>query len=166
MAMLAPTIPLWYLPVALPTHEPIAEASGPTYEAFRDALTAVSIKLAQQIARDGEGATKFVTITVQGARSFAEARQGARVIATSALVKTALFGRGCQLGTCPCCRGTRRDRTRSPTHRPVVRRATTCGEWRSPTVSRGRCPRDADQAGSNDNGRSRRWRRDGDRLDL
>jgi glutamate N-acetyltransferase/amino-acid N-acetyltransferase len=79
-------------------HPTIAETSGTLYETFRDALTAVAIKLAQQIARDGEGATKFVTITVQGAQSFAEARQGARVIATSALVKTALFGEDANWG--------------------------------------------------------------------
>jgi len=73
-------------------NEPISDVEGPAYARFRDALTAVAARLAQEIARDGEGATKFVTVRVQGARSFGEARQGARVVATSALVKTAIFG--------------------------------------------------------------------------
>lgn len=73
-------------------NERIEVAEGPAYRIFRDALTAVAVRLAQEIARDGEGATKFVTITVRGASSFDQARQGARVIATSMLVKTAIFG--------------------------------------------------------------------------
>jgi glutamate N-acetyltransferase/amino-acid N-acetyltransferase len=60
--------------------------------AFRDALTAACIELAKMVARDGEGATKFVTIDVTGARSWDDARQIGRTIATSALVKTAIYG--------------------------------------------------------------------------
>jgi glutamate N-acetyltransferase/amino-acid N-acetyltransferase len=63
-----------------------------TFDAFRDALTAVCIELAKLVARDGEGATKFVTINVTGAYTFEEARQIGRTVATSALVKTAIFG--------------------------------------------------------------------------
>jgi len=70
----------------------IEDTRDPRYVAFRDALTAVAARLAQEIARDGEGATKFVTVRVRGARSFDEARQGARIIATSSLVKTAIYG--------------------------------------------------------------------------
>ena len=70
----------------------IEAPEGSAYRTFRDALTAVAVQLAQEIARDGEGATKFVTITVRGATTFDQARQGARVIATSMLVKTAIFG--------------------------------------------------------------------------
>jgi len=70
----------------------IETSNGEDYYSFRDALTAIAAGLAQQIARDGEGATKFVTITVRGARSFDDARHGARVIATSSLVKTAIYG--------------------------------------------------------------------------
>lgn len=70
----------------------IERAEGEAFVAFRNALTAVAARLAQEIARDGEGATKFVTITVCGARSFDDARHGARVIATSSLVKTAIYG--------------------------------------------------------------------------
>lgn len=64
----------------------------PAFEIFRDALTAICRDLAKMIAGDGEGATKFVTINVTGARTFAEARQIGRTIATSPLVKTAIFG--------------------------------------------------------------------------
>jgi glutamate N-acetyltransferase / amino-acid N-acetyltransferase len=55
------------------------------------AVTEVCVELAQAIARDGEGATRFITIEVGGARSVAEARQVAYSIAHSPLVKTAMF---------------------------------------------------------------------------
>ena len=58
---------------------------------FSDALDAVCIALAQQIVRDGEGATKFISINVQSAADIAEARQVAYTIAHSPLVKTAFF---------------------------------------------------------------------------
>jgi glutamate N-acetyltransferase/amino-acid N-acetyltransferase len=56
------------------------------------ALGEVTGELARAIARDGEGATRLVTVRVGGARSAAEAERGARRIANSLLVKTALFG--------------------------------------------------------------------------
>ncbi len=59
---------------------------------FREALGAVCRDLAQQIVRDGEGATKFVTIRVAGATSEAAARRIGLVIANSPLVKTAIAG--------------------------------------------------------------------------
>jgi len=49
--------------------------------------------LARDLVRDGEGATKLITIRVSGARSSAEAERAARRIANSVLVKTAIFGR-------------------------------------------------------------------------
>ena len=61
-------------------------------EHFQEALTAVSRKLAQDIVRDGEGMTRFVTLHVQNAASGTAARQIANTIATSPLVKTAFFG--------------------------------------------------------------------------
>ena len=61
--------------------------------AFRDALLAVTTGLAQDLARDGEGATKLVTVVVRGARSHADAERAGRRIANSLLVKTAIFGR-------------------------------------------------------------------------
>ncbi len=70
----------------------ITSTASPAFEHFRDALTAVCIALARDIARDGEGATKLVTIDVTGARSWDEAHQIGRTIATSALTKTAIYG--------------------------------------------------------------------------
>ena len=58
--------------------------------AFRDALAAVTLELAHQIVRDGEGATKFVAVTVTGAADDAAAQAIARAVADSPLVKTAL----------------------------------------------------------------------------
>ncbi len=62
------------------------------YPAFVDALQAVCRELALAIVKGGEGATKLIAITVTGARSIAEARQTARAIANSPLVKTAVHG--------------------------------------------------------------------------
>ena len=60
--------------------------------AFASALTSLCTDLAQQIVRDGEGATKFITIRVEGAVSAAEARTAAKAVANSPLVKTAFYG--------------------------------------------------------------------------
>ena len=61
-------------------------------EAFQEALNEVCVYLAKSIARDGEGATKLIEVTVEGATKHAEARQAARAIASSPLVKAALHG--------------------------------------------------------------------------
>ena len=61
------------------------------YKAVARAVTEVCEDLAQAVVRDGEGATRFVTVSVGGAKSVAEARQVAYSIAQSPLVKTALF---------------------------------------------------------------------------
>ena len=71
---------------------PVAGPRSAGAAALRDALLAVATELAQAIARDGEGATKLVTVSVEGAASPAEAERAARRIANSLLVKTALFG--------------------------------------------------------------------------
>ena len=63
----------------------------PAWPAFRAALDEVCLQLAQAIVRDGEGATKFITVAVDQARDAAEARQVADAIAHSPLVKTAFF---------------------------------------------------------------------------
>lgn len=60
--------------------------------AFTDALTEVCGSLAEQMARDAEGATKFARITVRGARSVEEARKAARTVAASQLVQCSLNG--------------------------------------------------------------------------
>jgi glutamate N-acetyltransferase / amino-acid N-acetyltransferase len=72
---------------------PVLETTtGPEYTQFVTALTTVCVDLAKKVARDGEGATKLVTVEVSGALSDADAKQVARTIAESPLVKTALFG--------------------------------------------------------------------------
>jgi glutamate N-acetyltransferase/amino-acid N-acetyltransferase len=71
---------------------PVIEPDTPAFDAFLDALTGVSIRLAQAIVRDGEGATKFVTIRVEGLASDRDAHRVAETIATSPLVKTAIYG--------------------------------------------------------------------------
>ena len=71
---------------------PIARPGDRRLHGFRVALEAVLTDLAQQIVRDGEGAQKFVAITVRGAASEAAARRLGLTIANSPLVKTALAG--------------------------------------------------------------------------
>jgi glutamate N-acetyltransferase/amino-acid N-acetyltransferase len=76
----------------------ITDAASAHYAALRDAVTEVSQVLAQAIVRDGEGATKFMTIAVEGGASEAECRQVAYAIAHSPLVKTAFFASDPNLG--------------------------------------------------------------------
>ncbi|MGD0536829.1 MAG: bifunctional glutamate N-acetyltransferase/amino-acid acetyltransferase ArgJ [Verrucomicrobiota bacterium] len=59
---------------------------------FQAALNHVCLELAKMIVRDGEGVTRFVTVRVNGAKSFADANAAARAVANSALVKTSWFG--------------------------------------------------------------------------
>lgn len=66
---------------------------GEDFDAFRAALEAVCISLAKQMATDGEGATKFVTVTVKGAKSEKDAARAARAVAKSPLAKTSWFGK-------------------------------------------------------------------------
>ncbi len=73
-------------------HAPLRDVTGRAAARFQSALTAVCAELARAVARDGEGATKLVTVRVCGARSRGEAERAARRIANSLLVKTALFG--------------------------------------------------------------------------
>jgi len=77
---------------------PIASAADPRFAPLREALVAVARELAQAIVRDGEGATKFIEIRVEGARSRDEARQVGYAIAHSPLVKTAFFASDPNLG--------------------------------------------------------------------
>ena len=82
----------------------IASGTGPAVESESDlavlgrAVIDVATLLAQAIVRDGEGATKFVTVRVESARNVAEARQVAYAIAHSPLVKTAFFASDPNLG--------------------------------------------------------------------
>jgi len=75
----------------------ITEQSA-NFAALRDALTDVAVELAQAIVRDGEGATKFMTVQVEGGKDEAECRKVAYAIAHSPLIKTAFFASDPNLG--------------------------------------------------------------------
>ena len=76
----------------------IEDPNDPRLEGFRLALTEVLMDLAQQLVRDGEGASKFVKVTVAGATSEASAFKMARTICESPLVKTAFAGEDANWG--------------------------------------------------------------------
>ena len=76
----------------------LAEAERPEFHAFAGAVTDLATELAQAIVRDGEGATKFITIEVTGGRSCDECDQVGFSIAHSPLVKTAFFASDPNLG--------------------------------------------------------------------
>jgi glutamate N-acetyltransferase/amino-acid N-acetyltransferase len=76
----------------------VDSTDSPDYIALRDAVTGISTHLAQQIIRDGEGATKFMTISVEQGRDMDECRKIAYSIAHSPLVKTAFFASDPNLG--------------------------------------------------------------------
>ena len=76
----------------------ITSAASADYAALRAAVLAVATPLAQAIARDGEGATKFITIRVSGAADDNEAARVGKYIAHSPLVKTAFFASDPNLG--------------------------------------------------------------------
>lgn len=76
----------------------VSDAAGADYAALKAVLGDVAIELAQAMARDGEGATKFMTIAVEGGRDRAECKQIAYAIARSPLVKTAFFASDPNLG--------------------------------------------------------------------
>jgi glutamate N-acetyltransferase/amino-acid N-acetyltransferase len=69
-----------------------------SFDTFRQALIEISQQLAQMIVRDGEGATKFITIQIDGGKTEAECKQVAEAIAHSPLVKTAFFASDPNLG--------------------------------------------------------------------
>ena len=83
---------LFLMSSGLAGSDPVQGPGSPLYEPFRTALEAVLESLARAIVSDGEGATKFVAISVRGARNDAEARLAARTVAESPLCKTAFFG--------------------------------------------------------------------------
>ena len=76
----------------------VTSADDPKLAGFRHALTELMVDLATQIVRDGEGASKFITITVSGAESDHQARQIGLAIANSPLVKTAIAGEDANWG--------------------------------------------------------------------
>lgn len=76
----------------------ITGAADPAWAALRQAVIAVAEELAQAMVRDGEGASKFITIQVEGGKTREECRQVAYAIAHSPLVKTAFFASDPNLG--------------------------------------------------------------------
>lgn len=83
----------------------ITRTSSPDFEVFQTVLADFSAELAQLIVRDGEGATKFVTIRVVESASEKAARKVASTIARSPLVKTALYGKDANWGRILCATG-------------------------------------------------------------
>jgi glutamate N-acetyltransferase / amino-acid N-acetyltransferase len=79
-------------------HTPITQLESADGAVLREAVIAVSQQLAQAIVRDGEGATKFITVRIDGGRTKEECRQVAYAIAHSPLVKTAFFASDPNLG--------------------------------------------------------------------
>jgi glutamate N-acetyltransferase/amino-acid N-acetyltransferase len=77
---------------------PIQDPASPAGRCFRTALREVLLTLARKVVADGEGATKFVEIRVVRAMNPTQALQGARTVANSPLVKTALFGEDANWG--------------------------------------------------------------------
>ncbi|KAI9136162.1 hypothetical protein BKA69DRAFT_1066137 [Paraphysoderma sedebokerense] len=83
----------------------IEDSTSRDFVAFRNDLTDFSTSLAQLIPRDGEGATKFVTVQVTGAPTYQLAKQIASSVSTSALVKTAFHGEDANWGRILCAVG-------------------------------------------------------------
>ncbi|MDO8371372.1 MAG: bifunctional glutamate N-acetyltransferase/amino-acid acetyltransferase ArgJ, partial [Polaromonas sp.] len=79
-------------------HAPVTSLDSPDGQVLKAAMLDIAKKLAQAIVRDGEGATKFITIRVEGGKTGAECRQVAYAIAHSPLVKTAFFASDPNLG--------------------------------------------------------------------
>jgi glutamate N-acetyltransferase/amino-acid N-acetyltransferase len=76
----------------------VIDENSPNFTAIRDKLTEVAVELAQAIVRDGEGATKFMTVHVESGKSEEECRKVAYAIAHSPLIKTAFFASDPNLG--------------------------------------------------------------------
>ena len=76
----------------------IDNIADPRYKQLKDLLGSLALELAQAVVRDGEGATKFITVRVENAKTRDEARQVAYAVAHSPLVKTAFFASDPNLG--------------------------------------------------------------------
>lgn len=89
----------------LAVNRPITDKRSKEFNLFLEALIYVSTALAKMVVKDGEGATKFVEINVDGAVNFEDAKKIAFSIANSNLVKTALFGEDPNWGRIICAAG-------------------------------------------------------------
>jgi len=81
------------------------EAGRPNMKKFQEGLEKVCVEIARQIARDGEGATKLIEATVEGARTVRDARKGAKAIVRSPLFKSAVYGTDPNWGRAVCAVG-------------------------------------------------------------
>ena len=84
---------------------PMIEVVNKDYEILKEALLYICIKLAKLIASDGEGATKLITCHVEQAVTIQDAKQIAKSIITSSLVKAAMFGKDANWGRILCAIG-------------------------------------------------------------
>jgi glutamate N-acetyltransferase/amino-acid N-acetyltransferase len=81
------------------------DAEGPAYDLFAEALESLCVKLTRAMARDGEGATRLVTVSLSGAAGEEAAEILARAVASSSLVKAACFGADANWGRVLCALG-------------------------------------------------------------
>ena len=79
-------------------HAPVTDLQSADGIVLRNAVVEVALRLAQAIVRDGEGATKFISVVVEGGKTEAECRKVAYAVAQSPLVKTAFFASDPNLG--------------------------------------------------------------------
>ncbi|GMG23381.1 unnamed protein product [Ambrosiozyma monospora] len=84
----------------------ISEKDTPElYSKFEEEFTKFAISLSKLVVRDGEGATKFITLKVKDAKSYEEAKKAANTVSNSALFKTAMFGKDANWGRILCAVG-------------------------------------------------------------
>lgn len=87
---------------AVPEDQAEIKEGSPEFETFKEELRSFAEELAQLVVRDGEGATKFVTVRVQNAPSFDVANAVAKSVASSSLVKCAMYGEDANWGRILC----------------------------------------------------------------
>lgn len=84
---------------------PVIKTQGEDYEIFKEALHYVNERLAKDLVRDGEGATKFIEVNVKGAETTDDAKTVAKSVVCSSLVKSAMFGEDANWGRVLCAMG-------------------------------------------------------------
>ncbi|CAH2354498.1 arginine biosynthesis bifunctional protein ArgJ, mitochondrial [[Candida] railenensis] len=83
----------------------LSKESKPKFDKLQEEFTSFAQQLAQLVVRDGEGATKFITINVKDAQSYSDAHTVAKTISNSSLVKTAMYGKDANWGRILCSIG-------------------------------------------------------------
>jgi glutamate N-acetyltransferase/amino-acid N-acetyltransferase len=86
-------------------NNPIIEKGSSSYEAFKEAFMFVNTYLAKEIVKDGEGASKFIEVSLTGAKTQKDAKNIARTVISSSLVKAAFFGSDANWGRILCAMG-------------------------------------------------------------